>query len=132
MTMNMILDTLIKLRKWKAVRKHSLHWKIAASVLLKLFISGNERCHTNDATYRLSRTLFLNVNNISLNSYTTYRGVIDHCLKKKEMFGWGPGSSRNLPFSNFILRFARFTEMTFGMTENTEIRVSAEKSHPCT
>jgi len=27
-----------KLRKWKAHRKHSLHGKIAASVLLKLFI----------------------------------------------------------------------------------------------
>ena len=32
----------IKLMKGKAVRKHSLHEKTAASVLLKLFISGNE------------------------------------------------------------------------------------------
>ena len=32
----------IKLMKGKALRKHSLHEKIAASVLLKLFISGNE------------------------------------------------------------------------------------------
>ena len=32
----------------KALRKHSLHEKTAASVLLKLFISGNEWCHTTD------------------------------------------------------------------------------------
>jgi len=31
-----------KLMKGKALRKHSLHEKTAASVLLKLFISGNE------------------------------------------------------------------------------------------
>ena len=39
----------IKLMKGKALRKHSLHEKTAASVLLKLFISGNEWCHTTDA-----------------------------------------------------------------------------------
>jgi len=33
----------------KARMKHSLHGKTAASVILKLFISGNERCHTTDA-----------------------------------------------------------------------------------
>jgi len=32
----------IKLMKGKALRKHSLHEKTAASVLLKPFISGNE------------------------------------------------------------------------------------------
>jgi len=31
-----------KRMKGKALRKHSLHEKTAASVLLKLFISGNE------------------------------------------------------------------------------------------
>jgi len=40
----------IKLIKGKALRKHSLHEKTAASVLLKLFISSNEWCHTTDAT----------------------------------------------------------------------------------
>jgi len=35
--------------KGKAPRKHSLHGNIAASVLLKLFISGNEKWHTTDA-----------------------------------------------------------------------------------
>jgi len=35
-----------KLMKGKALRKHSLHEKTAASVLLKLFISSNEWCHT--------------------------------------------------------------------------------------
>jgi len=39
----------IELMKKKALRKHSLRRNIAASVLLKLFISANERCHTNDA-----------------------------------------------------------------------------------
>ena len=32
----------IELMKGKALRKHSLYEKTAASVLLKLFISGNE------------------------------------------------------------------------------------------
>ena len=35
--------------KRKALRKHSLHEKTASSVLLKLFISSNEWCHTTDA-----------------------------------------------------------------------------------
>ena len=48
-----------KLMKGKALRKHSLHEKTAASVLLKLFISGNE-C--------MSRTPFSNVNNIHVHS----------------------------------------------------------------
>jgi len=39
----------IKLMKVKALRKHSLHKKTAASVLLKLFISSNEWCPTTDA-----------------------------------------------------------------------------------
>jgi len=42
------LKNIVKL-KGKALRKHSLHEKTAASVLLKLFISGNEWCHTTDA-----------------------------------------------------------------------------------
>ena len=40
---------LYKLIKGKALRKHSLHGKKAALVLLKMFISGNESCYTNDA-----------------------------------------------------------------------------------
>jgi len=35
-------NDIIKLMKGKALRKHSLHEKTAASVLLKLFISSNE------------------------------------------------------------------------------------------
>jgi len=38
-----------ELMKGKATWKHSLHEKTAASVLLKLFISSNEWCHTTDA-----------------------------------------------------------------------------------
>ena len=34
--------SITKLMKGKALRKHSLHEKTAASVLLKLFISSNE------------------------------------------------------------------------------------------
>jgi len=37
-----------KLMKWKDLRKQSLQGKTAASVVLKLFICGNERCHTTD------------------------------------------------------------------------------------
>jgi len=36
-----IVNTKLKLMKGKALRKHNLHEKTAASVLLKLFISGN-------------------------------------------------------------------------------------------
>jgi len=36
--------------KGKALRKLGLHEKIAASVLLKLFISGYERGHTTDTS----------------------------------------------------------------------------------
>ena len=35
--------------KGKALRKHNLHEKKADTVLLKLFISSNEKCHTTDA-----------------------------------------------------------------------------------
>jgi len=35
--------------KGEALRKNSLDGKIAASVLLKLFISSNEWCHTTNA-----------------------------------------------------------------------------------
>ena len=45
----MINADIITLMKEKALRKQSLHEKTAASVLLKLFISGNERCHIIDA-----------------------------------------------------------------------------------
>ena len=35
----------IELRKRKTLKKHSLHRKIAASVLLKLFVNGNDSCN---------------------------------------------------------------------------------------
>jgi len=53
--------------KAKALRKQGMHDKTEASVLLKLFISGNERCHTTDAPYRMSRTLFSSVNKHTIN-----------------------------------------------------------------
>jgi len=37
-----VFTSTIKLMKEKALRKHSPHEKTAASVLLKLFIGGNE------------------------------------------------------------------------------------------
>jgi len=46
---NTVIRNYIELIKGKSLRKHSLHEKTAASVLLKLFISGNEWCHTTDA-----------------------------------------------------------------------------------
>ena len=63
-----IMATWIKLMKGKALRKHSLHEKSAASVLLKLFISSNEWCHTTDTPYCMSGTPFSNVNNIHVHS----------------------------------------------------------------
>jgi len=54
--------------KGKALRKHSLREKTAASALLKLFISSNEWCHTTDALKRMSGTPFSNVNNIHVHS----------------------------------------------------------------
>jgi len=54
----------MKLKKGKPLRKHSLHGRTAASVQLKLIISGNRRFHTTDAPYYMSETLFSNVNNI--------------------------------------------------------------------
>ena len=65
---NPIIESKIKLMKGKALRKHSLHEKTAASVLLKLFISSNECCHTTDAPQRMSGTPFSNVNNIHVHS----------------------------------------------------------------
>jgi len=53
----------IKLRKGKALRKHSLHGKPAASVLLKLFISLMKDTTTLTPP-SMSGTLFSNVNNI--------------------------------------------------------------------
>jgi len=38
--------------------KHSLYGKIAATVLLRLFVSGNERCHTTEVrTISMANTL---------------------------------------------------------------------------
>jgi len=36
--------------KGKAASKHSLHGKIAASAVLNMFINGNEKYHTTDAS----------------------------------------------------------------------------------
>jgi len=47
--LNTVLTFCLKLMPGKALRKHSLYEKTAASVLLKLFISRNEWCHTTDA-----------------------------------------------------------------------------------
>jgi len=52
---------IIQLRKGKSLWKNSLHGTIAASVLLKLFISGNKWFHT---TPSVSGTLFSKANTI--------------------------------------------------------------------
>ena len=48
----------IKLIKWKALRKHRLHDKTAASVLLKLFSRSNEWCHTTDPLAHERNSIF--------------------------------------------------------------------------
>jgi len=55
--------------KGKALRKHSLHKKTAASVLLKLFISGNEK-QLLDKNY----VLLVTIPHISLMLRTLLRG----------------------------------------------------------
>ena len=50
-------------KKGKSTWKHSLREKIAALVLLKLFINGNKRGLTTDVWYRMSETIS-NVNNM--------------------------------------------------------------------
>jgi len=50
----MMVETL---REGKTLRKHSLQGEKAASVLLKLFISDIERCHTTDVTLHTIITL---------------------------------------------------------------------------
>jgi len=42
-------NSLWKTEERVALRKQGLNENTAASALLKLFISGNERCHTTDA-----------------------------------------------------------------------------------
>jgi len=37
------------LGKQNVLREHSLHGEIAVTVSLKLFINGNEKCHSIDA-----------------------------------------------------------------------------------
>jgi len=54
----------INLRIGTLLRKHSVHVKKAALVLLNLCITENQKYHTVDAPWRMSGTLFLNVNNI--------------------------------------------------------------------
>jgi len=39
-----------------------LHGEKAASVLLKMFINGNKRCHTTDTPYNMNRSLLSNAN----------------------------------------------------------------------
>ena len=55
----------INLRKKESLKEAQHAWgKLAASVLLKLFINGNyEICHTTEASLRINGTLFVNVNN---------------------------------------------------------------------
>ena len=44
-----VIFVIIRTEERVALRKQGLNERTAASVLLKLFISGNERCHTTDA-----------------------------------------------------------------------------------
>jgi len=63
--------------KGKALRKHSLQGKTAASVLLKLFISGNES---------MSETLFSNVNNIQSMIPEDQKNITTQCCITGRLF----------------------------------------------
>jgi len=56
----------------KAISKQSLHGKTAASVLLKLFISENERCHSTHALAHERDSIF-------------------KCKQHTIQYPWGPG-----------------------------------------
>jgi len=66
--------------KAKALRKHSLHEEKTALVLLKLFISSNERCHITDHViyiYGYMITLFAKITVLcQLSDYFCLRSAI--------------------------------------------------------
>ena len=59
--------------------------KIAAMILLTLFVSGYEICQTTDARYRISKTLLANVNNIQAMIPETINIKL-HDVHRKTMF----------------------------------------------
>jgi len=48
--MMLMCPYVIQLRKWKSLRKHSLHVEYSSLGFFKLFISGNKSYQTTDAT----------------------------------------------------------------------------------
>jgi len=74
----------LKLMKKKALRKHSLHEKTAASVLLKLFISSNEKMPHHWKQYWKINSKFVKFHHkvaiISLGSQWNLRTPIDFDL----------------------------------------------------
>jgi len=54
------------------LKKQACIRKIAASILIKLFINGNEVCHTTDLPLGMSGTLFSNQNMYMYMYYTFY------------------------------------------------------------
>jgi len=75
----------------------------SALVLLKLFINGIERCHTIDASYRISVALFLHVNNIQC--------MITEDLEK--LFNCFDAMGRNVNKQNSNLRATHFQQIHF-------------------
>jgi len=56
--------------------------KISASILLKLFIDGNKRCHTTDATERMSGTLVSNVSSIQSMIQNGHKNITTQICRK--------------------------------------------------
>jgi len=74
--------TFIKLMKGKALRKHSLHEKTAASVLLKLFITVYNCDHTiidNDEFFNIDHT------KLNDNKHEIFSGQISETECKEEI-----------------------------------------------
>ena len=62
------------MRKGKALRKYSLHWKTAASVLLKLFISGSKTYSSLCTIFFKTSTITVFIVDASLRSYVDLLG----------------------------------------------------------
>jgi len=73
--------------KGKTLRKHSLHGKIAASALLKLFINGSGRCH-KDIYFDTQMSNLMNFFNQNGVHPTTLKSIILIYTQNSDLITW--------------------------------------------
>jgi len=98
-----------KLIKGKVLRKHSLHEKTAASVLLKLFISGNEWCQNTLFTVILHRSLNYCLQHILINWFFDNSLILPSCLGENLLIL----EARSDPFSKSFYLLDKLTLVLF-------------------